>query len=516
MAHKHPATSADQKFLHGRYQLLRTIGEGNYAKVKLAEHLPTGTKVAVKIVKLNGAASRYRFLVREIRCMKALQHANIVQLYEVIETKDTILTVMEYVSGGSVMDYLTSRGHIKEKEARPIFQKLLSAVYYCHQRGFVHSDIKPENILFDSKMNPKIADFGFSREYGDRKLNTRCCTPSYAAPEVFFGEDYEGPAADVWSFGVTLYRMVAGHLPFKAQDWSKLGQQLAEGKYTVPYCFSFKLRTFLKKMLTVKPEDRRDVIDIMSDPWIRQDAGEDLMMYSDPPNESADPWVEREMTELGFCSADIQDALTKKDFNNITAAYRILKAKHQFRCRIIHVKPYNSTDQSPAPAQEVQPSCSSSQQTEQHDDDYELGQEGKKPAAPAARWQLWTAAPGPSVEARSITPGSSTESRTITLRSTQKPRTIPPEPSPEIRPISHRVRPSWRSRASIPRLHSSSSEDSLEDYIPSTTSSSRSGSSGVTHHRWWRLARSCCSCFTTLCLRLPKNRPSRRNKVKPF
>lgn len=124
--------------------------------------------------------------MREIRCTKALQQPNIMQLYEVIETKDTFFIVMEYLSDGSMMDHLTSHGCIKEKEARHIFRPLLSAVY-CHQRGIAHRDIKPENILFDCKMNPKIADFGFSTEFGDRKLNTMCCIPFYAAPELFLG-----------------------------------------------------------------------------------------------------------------------------------------------------------------------------------------------------------------------------------------------------------------------------------------------------------------------------------------
>ncbi|XP_019508214.1 PREDICTED: serine/threonine-protein kinase MARK2-like [Hipposideros armiger] len=330
-------------------------------------------------------------------------------------------------------------------------------------------------------MNAKIGDFGFGTEFGDSKLATMCCSPSYAAPELFLGEDYEGPAVDVWSLGVTLFRMVAGRLPFKAQDCKKLGQQVIKGKYTVPYFFSFELEAFLKKMLRVKPEERRDLIDIMSDSWLNQDEEEDQMLYNEPPKENLDPWVKKEMKKLGFCYDDIQDALRNKTFNNVMAAYLILDAqKPKSHWRTIRVKPYNSTDQNPAPARELQ-SCSSSQQTEQHQDNYELGQEGKKSAAPAARQQLWT-----------TTPGSS------------------PESSPEPRAI----RPWWRSPKSIAGLQSSTSEDFLTANYGSSSSSSsynRSGSSGVTCHRFQRLARRCCNCITKLWRRL-----SRKNKVHPL
>lgn len=173
----------------GRYKLLKTIGKGNFAKVKLAKHLPTGKEVAIKIIdKTQLNHSSLQKLFREVRIMKMLDHPNIVKLYQVIDTEKTLYLVMEYASGGEVFDYLVAHGRMKEKEARAKFRQIVSAVQYCHQKHIIHRDLKAENLLLDSEMNIKIADFGFSNEFSPgHKLDTFCGSPPYAAPELFQG-----------------------------------------------------------------------------------------------------------------------------------------------------------------------------------------------------------------------------------------------------------------------------------------------------------------------------------------
>lgn len=123
----------------GKYKLLKTIGKGNFAKVKLARHVPTGKEVAIKIIdktQLNpGSLAK---LFREVKIMKQLDHPNIVKLFQVIETEKTLYLVMEYASGGEVFDYLVMHGRMKEKEARAKFRQIVSAVQYCHQKRIIH------------------------------------------------------------------------------------------------------------------------------------------------------------------------------------------------------------------------------------------------------------------------------------------------------------------------------------------------------------------------------------------
>ncbi|KHJ88336.1 hypothetical protein OESDEN_11874, partial [Oesophagostomum dentatum] len=103
----------------GKYKLLKTIGKGNFAKVKLAKHTITGQEVAIKIIDKTALnPSSLQKLFREVKIMKQLDHPNIVKLYQVMENEQTLYLVLEYASGGEVFDYLVAHGRMKEKEAR--------------------------------------------------------------------------------------------------------------------------------------------------------------------------------------------------------------------------------------------------------------------------------------------------------------------------------------------------------------------------------------------------------------
>ncbi|PNJ26168.1 MARK3 isoform 10 [Pongo abelii] len=137
------ASCADEQPHIGNYRLLKTIGKGNFAKVKLARHILTGREVAIKIIdKTQLNPTSLQKLFREVRIMKILNHPNIVKLFEVIETEKTLYLIMEYASGGEVFDYLVAHGRMKEKEARSKFRQIVSAVQYCHQKRIVHRDLK--------------------------------------------------------------------------------------------------------------------------------------------------------------------------------------------------------------------------------------------------------------------------------------------------------------------------------------------------------------------------------------
>ncbi|XP_057263614.1 MAP/microtubule affinity-regulating kinase 4, partial [Pezoporus wallicus] len=242
----------------GNYRLLRTIGKGNFAKVKLARHILTGREVAIKIIdKTQLNPTSLQKLFREVRIMKGLNHPNIVKLFEVIETEKTLYLVMEYASAGEVFDYLVSHGRMKEKEARAKFRQIVSAVHYCHQKNIVHRDLKAENLLLDAEANIKIADFGFSNEFRlGSKLDTFCGSPPYAAPELFQGKKYDGPEVDIWSLGVILYTLVSGSLPFDGHNLKELRERVLRGKYRVPFYMSTDCENILRRFLVLNPAKR--------------------------------------------------------------------------------------------------------------------------------------------------------------------------------------------------------------------------------------------------------------------
>uniref|UniRef100_A0A673CS52 non-specific serine/threonine protein kinase n=1 Tax=Sphaeramia orbicularis TaxID=375764 RepID=A0A673CS52_9TELE len=311
-------TSDDQPHI-GNYRLLKTIGKGNFAKVKLARHVLTGKEVAPCV-------ARFSQLFREVRIMKMLNHPNIVKLFEVIETEKTLYLVMEYASGGEVFDYLVAHGRMKEKEARAKFRQIVSAVQYCHQKCIVHRDLKAENLLLDADMNIKIADFGFSNEFTlGNKLDTFCGSPPYAAPELFQGKKYDGPEVDVWSLGVILYTLVSGSLPFDGQNLKELRERVLRGKYRIPFYMSTDCENLLKKFLILNPSKRGSLEQIMRDRWMNVGYEEDeLKPYIEPQPDYKDPRRTDIMLQMGFSQEEIQDSLVNQKYNDVMATYLLL------------------------------------------------------------------------------------------------------------------------------------------------------------------------------------------------
>ncbi|XP_076097807.1 MAP/microtubule affinity-regulating kinase 3-like isoform X1 [Mytilus galloprovincialis] len=311
----------------GKYRLIKTIGKGNFAKVKLAKHVPTGREVAIKIIdKTQLNPSSLQKLFREVRIMKMLDHPNIVKLFEVIQTEKTLYLVMEYASGGEVFDYLVAHGRMKEKEARAKFRQIVSAVQYCHQKHIVHRDLKAENLLLDGDMNIKIADFGFSNEFvPGNKLDTFCGSPPYAAPELFQGKKYDGPEVDVWSLGVILYTLVSGSLPFDGQNLKELRERVLRGKYRIPFYMSTDCENLLKKFLVLNPTKRASLENIMRDKWMNVGFEDDeLLPYVEPPADQLDPVRIELMVNMGYSRKDIEDTITHQKYDDIQATYLLL------------------------------------------------------------------------------------------------------------------------------------------------------------------------------------------------
>ncbi|XP_021927301.1 serine/threonine-protein kinase MARK2-like isoform X8 [Zootermopsis nevadensis] len=314
----------------GKYKLLKTIGKGNFAKVKLAKHVPTGKEVAIKIIdktQLNPGSLQKLF--REVRIMKMLDHPNIVKLFQVIETDKTLYLVMEYASGGEVFDYLVLHGRMKEKEARAKFRQIVSAVQYCHQKKIIHRDLKAENLLLDSEMNIKIADFGFSNEFTPgSKLDTFCGSPPYAAPELFQGKKYDGPEVDVWSLGVILYTLVSGSLPFDGSTLRELRERVLRGKYRIPFYMSTDCENLLKKFLVLNPAKRASLENIMKDKWMNMGyEEEELKPYVEPEPDYKDLKRIEALVSMGYNRSEIEESLANAKYDDVFATYLLLGRK---------------------------------------------------------------------------------------------------------------------------------------------------------------------------------------------
>lgn len=257
------------------YRLEKTIGKGSYGKVKLATQLSTNEKVALKFISRSSIKkpTHWTRIRREINLLRAMHHPHIVKLYDYKDNGSDILLMMEYISGGDLFDRIVHHRdqRFSEKEARPLFRQIISAVDYCHQNRIIHRDLKPENLMVDDRNQIKLIDFGFANIYSPRGyLETNCGSPLYASPEIVQGVKYVGPEVDIWSLGVILFAMLTGTLPFEDEQLKGLYAKICAGTYQAPSYLSPEARDLLKMMLTVDPKQRATMKDIKFSAWVMQ------------------------------------------------------------------------------------------------------------------------------------------------------------------------------------------------------------------------------------------------------
>lgn len=270
------AASLKVKRRVGKYELGRAIGEGTFAKVRIAKNMETEEHVAIKIIDKAKVKKHKLFeqIRREICTMKLIQHPNVVRLYEVMGSRTKIYIVLEFVMGGELHDIVATSGRLKEDEACRYFQQLINAVDYCHSRGVYHRDLKLENLLLDIAGNLKISDFGLSaisdQVKNDGLLHTICGTPNYVAPEVIDDKGYDGALADLWSCGVILFVLLAGYLPFEDDNIASLYKKISGAQFACPSWFSAGAKKLITRILDPSPSTRITVPQVLKDPWFKK------------------------------------------------------------------------------------------------------------------------------------------------------------------------------------------------------------------------------------------------------
>jgi serine/threonine protein kinase len=256
------------------YNIIKKIGEGTFSKVYSAVHILSNRTVAIKSLDKKKIMQNYALterVFREITLLKSINHKNICQLLQLIDSPQYIHMVLEYESGGELYDEIVKKTRLAPEDCQVYFKQLVSAMEYCHNLGIVHRDLKPENILLDKhKKNVKIIDFGFSNLMKDNsnKLGTFCGSVAYAAPEVLSSRKYDGKKVDIWSLGIILYVMLVGQVPFKSRHVKILYESIVNKEYNIPDYVPNDARDLIEKMLVLEPEKRIEMDDILVHPWI--------------------------------------------------------------------------------------------------------------------------------------------------------------------------------------------------------------------------------------------------------
>jgi len=216
-------------------------------------------------------------LRREIDMMKAMDHPNIVKLYETFEDKRAIHLVLELCAGGHLLDRIIKLGHFTESQAAICMQQIVRSVYYMHEKNIVHRDLKPDNLMFvtDAPIEEnvlKVIDFGVSSPFQHGKmLSTKCGSPFYSAPQVLAGK-YD-QAADLWSVGVVMYVLLCGYPPFYGETQKEAMASVRRGAFSFPAKHwsnvSEDAQHLIRQLLKMNPDTRYTAEQALNHAWIK-------------------------------------------------------------------------------------------------------------------------------------------------------------------------------------------------------------------------------------------------------
>ncbi|XP_049901065.1 serine/threonine-protein kinase DCLK2 isoform X2 [Epinephelus moara] len=263
-----------------KYKIGKVIGDGNFAVVKECVERSTGKEFALKIIDKAKCSGKEHLIENEVAVLRKVKHPNIIMLIEEVDTPSELYLVMELVKGGDLFDAITSSAKYTERDASVMVYNLAEALKYLHSTNIVHRDIKPENLLVFEYPNGtkslKLGDFGLATVV-EGPLYTVCGTPTYVAPEIISESGY-GLKVDIWAAGVITYILLCGFPPFRSESnlQEDLFDQILQGQLDFPSPYwdniTDSAKELIGKMLQVNVEARYTAQDILSHPWVTDDA----------------------------------------------------------------------------------------------------------------------------------------------------------------------------------------------------------------------------------------------------
>eukprot|EP00092_Neocalanus_flemingeri_P007691 GFUD01008305.1.p1 GENE.GFUD01008305.1~~GFUD01008305.1.p1 ORF type:complete len:665 (-),score=170.01 GFUD01008305.1:136-2130(-) len=242
------------------FRLIKTLGQGAYGKVVLAQHINESNFYAIKILEkpqiVMDDEIQLPYSERDILKLGS-ENRFLTKLHSSFQTSDYIFFAMEYLNGGDLMFHLMETNRFPEERARFYTAELVLGLQFLHSKGIIYRDLKLENVMLTSEGHVKLADFGMIKENirNGAEASTFCGTPSYIAPEMLNGRPYGG-SVDWWSLGILLYQMMAGRSPFDDEDEEKLYKLIQYKQVPIPSSFSREAQDIIRGLLQKNPKNR--------------------------------------------------------------------------------------------------------------------------------------------------------------------------------------------------------------------------------------------------------------------
>jgi calcium-dependent protein kinase len=254
--------------IEDEYQFIEEIGKGCFSTVYKAQNRINQQLRAIKMGPANKQELKHNM---EVEILKRMTHPNIIEVYEAYQDNKNVYIVSELCSGSELFDVILKRKTFDEEDAARVMHQLLSAINYCHTNGVVHRDIRPENIIVDSKLNLKIVDWTTARFFDKSQLMSvvKGVSSYYLSPEVLSGVYDE--KCDIWSIGVILYVLLCGYPPFNGSNMEEIVQKIQMGQFCFPdedwLAVSDEAKHLVTLMLTYNPNMRPSAESCLSHTW---------------------------------------------------------------------------------------------------------------------------------------------------------------------------------------------------------------------------------------------------------
>uniref|UniRef100_A0AAR2JSL9 Ribosomal protein S6 kinase n=1 Tax=Pygocentrus nattereri TaxID=42514 RepID=A0AAR2JSL9_PYGNA len=244
-----------------QFELLKVLGQGSYGKVFLVRKIKgsdTGQLYAMKVLKKATLKVRDRVRSKMERDILAeVNHPFIVKLHYAFQTEGKLYLILDFLRGGDLFTRLSKEVMFTEEDVKFYLAELALALDHLHSLGIIYRDLKPENILLDEEGHIKITDFGLSKEAidHDKRAYSFCGTIEYMAPEVVNRRGHT-QSADWWSFGVLMFEMLTGSLPFQGKDRKETMALILKAKLGMPQFLSPEVQSLLRALFKRNPSNR--------------------------------------------------------------------------------------------------------------------------------------------------------------------------------------------------------------------------------------------------------------------